>query len=368
MNEKKLRKEPLVRISKREEIDQKRAWAYRVAAIFAALIVNAIIIATVIHMNPFEVYGSIWEGAFGTSRKILVTLKETSLLLLVAVALTPAFKMKFWNLGGEGQILMGAWISALMMIKLGDVLPSALLIVMMMASALVVGGIWAVIPAICKAKWGTNETLFTLMMNYVATQLVAFCIILWEVPKGSGHVGIINQNTKVGWMPMFQGNSYIIIVILALLITAGMYVYLKFSKHGYEITVVGESQRTASYVGIKVNKVIIRTLVLSGAICGFVGWMLVSACDHTITTTLSGGMGFTAIMVSWLAQFNIPVMFLASLLIVFMGQGAGEVATSCGLNAAFGDILTGIIIFFIIGIEFAVNYKVDFRKKEKEVA
>lgn len=371
MNEKKLRKEPLVKISKRAEIDMKKAWTYRLVAILAALVLNGIIIATIIKMNPFEVYGSIWEGGFGTSRKILVTLKETSLLLLVAVALTPAFKMKFWNLGGEGQILMGAWISALMMIKLGDVLPSALLIVFMLISALVLGGIWAVIPALCKAKWGTNETLFTLMMNYVATQLVAFCIILWEVPKGSGHVGIINQSTMVGWMPMIKGNSYLIIVVLSLIITAGMYVYLKYSKHGYEISVVGESQRTASYVGIQVNKVIVRTLVLSGAICGFVGWMLVSACDHTITTTLSGGMGFTAIMVSWLAQFNIPLMFFASLLIVFMGQGAGEVATSCGLNAAFGDILTGIIIFFIIGVEFFINYEVEFRKsdkKEKEVA
>ena len=156
-------------------------------------------------------------------------------------------------------------------------------------------------------------------------------------------------------------------MLFSILITVGIYVYLKYSKHGYEITVVGESQRTASYVGIQVNKVIIRTLILSGAICGFVGWMLVSGCDHTITTTLSGGMGFTAIMVSWLAQFNIPVMFFASLLIIFMGQGAGEVATSCGLNAAFGDILTGIIIFFIIGVEFFVNYNVEFRKKEKEV-
>ena len=224
MDEKKLRKEPLVRISKREELSWKKAWIYRAVALLAALVLNAIIILTIIKMNPFEVYGSIWEGAFGTSRKILVTLKETSLLLLVAVALTPAFKMKFWNLGGEGQILMGAWISALMMIKFGSVLPSGLLIVFMLISALALGAVWAVIPAICKAKWGTNETLFTLMMNYVATQLVAFCIILWEVPKGSGHVGIINQNTKVGWLPMINGNSYIIIVIFAILITAGMYV------------------------------------------------------------------------------------------------------------------------------------------------
>jgi general nucleoside transport system permease protein len=359
----KLNKEPLLHITKRKELPLIKTWAIRIGAIVAALIVCAIVTMLLTGLDPFSVFGTMIYGAAGTERKKLLLFKELAILLSVALALTPAFKMKFWNLGGEGQILMGAWATALCMIYMGDSIPSGLLIIICLAAAIICGAIWAVIPAFFKAKWNTNETLFTLMMNYVAIQLVAYFIILWEVPKGSGKVGIINQSTNAGWLPYIGTNSYILVIIFVAVITAGMYVYLKYSKHGYEISVVGESQRTASYVGIKVDKVIMRTILLSGAICGFTGWMMVSGIDHTITTTLAGGRGFLGIMVSWLAQFNVLAMVFASLLIVFLGQGAGEISTSFGLNESFSDILTGIILFFIIGCEFFINYKVHIRHK-----
>ena len=359
----KLNKEPLLHITKRKELPLIKTWAIRIGAIVAALIVCAIVTMLLTGLDPFSVFGTMIYGAAGTERKMLLLFKELAILLSVALALTPAFKMKFWNLGGEGQILMGAWATALCMIYMGDSIPSGLLIIICLAAAIICGAIWAVIPAFFKAKWNTNETLFTLMMNYVAIQLVAYFIILWEVPKGSGKVGIINQSTNAGWLPYIGTNSYILVIIFVAVITAGMYVYLKYSKHGYEISVVGESQRTASYVGIKVDKVIMRTILLSGAICGFTGWMMVSGIDHTITTTLAGGRGFLGIMVSWLAQFNVLAMVFASLLIVFLGQGAGEISTSFGLNESFSDILTGIILFFIIGCEFFINYKVHIRHK-----
>ena len=356
-------KEPLLHITKRKELPLAKTWAIRIGAIIAALIVCAIVTTAMTGLDPFSVFGTIFYGAVGTERKMWILLKELALLLSVALALTPAFKMKFWNLGGEGQILMGAWATALCMIYMGDTIPSGLLILICLAAAVLSGAIWAMIPAFFKAKWNTNETLFTLMMNYVAIQLVAYFVMIWEVPKGSGKVGIINQSTMAGWLPYIGTNSYLFVIIFVALITAGMYMYLKYSKHGYEIAVVGESQRTASYVGIKVDRVIIRTLLLSGAICGFTGWMIVSGVDHTITTTLAGGRGFLGIMVSWLAQFNVVAMVFASLLLVFLEQGAGEISTSFGLNQSFADILTGIILFFIIGCEFFINYKVHIRKK-----
>jgi len=140
-----------------------------------------------------------------------------------------------------------------------------------------------------------------------------------------------------------------------------MYIYLKYSKHGYEISVVGESERTARYVGIKVEKVILRTMLLSGAICGLVGLVLVAGVNHTLATSLAGGRGFTAVMVSWMSQFNPFTMILTSLLLVFLGRGAGEIATAYSLNTSFSEILTGIIIFFLIGCEFFIRYKLSFR-------
>lgn len=236
----------------------------------------------------------------------------------------------------------------------------------MVAASIAAGAIWAVIPAIFKAKWNTNETLFTLMMNYVATQLVAFFVILWEVPKGAGKIGIINQSTEAGWLPQIGDYKYLLNILIVAALTILMYVYLNYSKHGYEIAVVGESERTARYVGIKVEKVIIRTMLLSGAVCGIAGLLLVGGTDHTITTTIADGRGFTAVMVSWLAKFNPIFMIFTSFLLVFLDRGASEISTVFGLNQSFADILTGIILFFIIGCEFFISYKISFRKSARK--
>ena len=251
------------------------------------------------------------------------------------------------------------------MICLSDKLPNGALIAVMAVSSIAAGAIWGLIPAIFKAKWNTNETLFTLMMNYVATQLVAYFVIIWESPKGSGKVGIINQATELGWLPQIGNYKYLLNIIIVAVLTVGMYIYLNYSKHGYEIAVVGESERTARYVGIKVEKVIVRTMLLSGAICGIAGLLLVGGTDHTISTTIAGGRGFTAVMVSWLAKFNPIFMILTSFLLVFLDRGAGEISTTFGLNHSFADILTGIIFFFIIGSEFFITYKISFRRSAK---
>ena len=241
-------------------------------------------------------------------------------------------------------------------------MPNAVLIVIMVAASLAAGAVWAMIPAICKAKWNTNETLFTLMMNYVATQIVAYFTILWEVPKGSGKIGIINAKTHAGWFPAIGSYKYMLNVLIVAAVTVCMYIYLRYSKQGYEIAVVGESEKTARYVGIKVNRVIVRTLCISGAICGLCGLLLVAGTDHTLTTTIAGGEGFTGVMVAWMAKFNPIGMIFTSFLIVFMGRGASEIATAFSLNQSFSEILTGIIIFFLIGSEFFVTYRLS-RKK-----
>lgn len=360
-------KEPIFHVVKRDAMPWYRSMGIRVAAILLALIFCAVITTITTGINPIQVYESIFTGAFGTVRKTWVTLQNTAILLLIALALTPAFKMKFWNIGGEGQVLMGGLAAAACMICLADKLPNVLLIVCMIIASIAAGAIWGFIPAFFKTKWNTNETLSTLMMNYIATQLVAFFTIVWEVPKGSGKIGIINQDSKLGWLPQIFGSKYLLSIIVAVIITIFMYIYLKYSKHGYEITVVGESENTAKYVGIKVGKVIIRTMVLSGAICGLVGLLLVGGINHTVTTTIAGGQGFTAVLVSWMSKFNPLTMVFSSFLIIFMDRGASEISTNFGLNHSYADILTGIILFFIIGCEFFITYKLQFRKKtEKE--
>ena len=356
----------MIHITKRKEMTMAQALGVRLLAIAIALVVCGVVTTITTGLNPIAVYASMIKGAFGSARKFWILMQELAILLCVSVALTPAFRMRFWNLGGEGQIMMGCLSSAACMIVLGDKVPGPVLILIMFVTSCAAGAIWAVIPAFFKARWNTNETLFTLMMNYVATQLAAYFVIVWEVPKGSGTIGIINQSSEAGWFPVIAGNRYLLNILLVAVVTVAMYVYLTYSKHGYEISVVGESTNTARYVGIKVEKVILRTLLLSGAICGFAGLLLVAGTNHTLTTTLSAGRGFTAVMVAWLAKFNPLVMVASSLLLAFMGCGAGEISTAYGLNHSFGDILTGIILFFIIGCEFFITYKVVFTRKEAE--
>ena len=355
-------KGPLVHIVKRGSLPWYAAWGIRLLAIVLALVACALVTTVTTGENPIQVYAAMIDGAFGTARKTWITFQNMSVLLCISLAVTPAFRMRFWNIGAEGQTLAGCLATAACMILLADKLPNWLLICTMVLSAIAAGAVWGLIPAIFKAKWNTNETLFTLMMNYVATQLVAYFVILWEVPKGAGKIGIINQSSELGWLPQLFSSKYLLSIVVVAIVTILMYLYLNYSKQGYEIAVVGESERTARYVGIKVEKVIIRTMAISGAVCGLAGLLLVGGINHTVTTTIVSGRGFTAVMVSWLAKFDPIIMIFTSLLLVFLERGAGEISTDFGLNQSFSDIITGIILFSIIASEFFINYKISLRK------
>ena len=356
----------VLHISKRDNLPWYKAWAIRGAAILLAALVCGIVTAGLTGQNPLAVYKTMFDGAFGTQRKMWIMGQNLAILLVVSLAVTPAFKMRFWNVGGEGQILIGGLATAACMILLGDKMPNWALILLMIFASVAAGALWGAIPAICKAKWNTNETLFTLMMNYVATQLVAYYVILWEVPKGAGKIGIINQATQAGWLPQIGTYKYLLNILVALVLTVMMYFYLTRSKQGYEIAVVGESERTARYVGIPVGKVIVRTMMISGGICGLAGLLLVGGTAHTITTSIAGGRGFTAVMVAWLAKFNPFSMIFTSFLLVFLDRGAQEISTIYALNHSFSDILSGIILFFIIGSEFFISYKLNFLKNTRK--
>lgn len=358
--------EPFVRISRRNTISVWKAWLVRGVFLVFALLVSALLIFTITKLNPFEVYSSMFDGVFGNKMRSWNTFKDVAFLLCISIGLAPAFKMKFWNIGAEGQVLVGGIATAACMIYFSD-LPTPLLFLCMIVTSMLCGAVWGLIPAVFKANFGTNETLFTLMMNYVAIQITSFLVSKWENPYGSNTVGIINSITRAGWFPSIGGQKYALNVIVVLVLTAVMFIYLKYTKHGYEIAVVGESVNTARYAGINVKKTILRTMLISGAICGLAGFVAVSGASHTISVDTAGGRGFTAIIVAWLAKFNTPMMILVSLLIVFLENGAGEIATDFGLNEHASEIISGIILFFILGSEFFINYKLVFRAKHKEV-
>ncbi|MBR4376331.1 MAG: ABC transporter permease [Spirochaetia bacterium] len=352
----------MIYISRRTDVSLKKAIAIKVIAILLSLVVCALVLFIMTRLNPLDIYIAMFKGSFSTQRKFWALLQNTAILLCIALAVTPAFKMRFWNLGAEGQVLMGALVSATFMFYIQDGWPSWLLILVMLVTSVIAGLIWAGIPGFFKAKFGTNETLFTLMMNYVAIQLVKFCIAVW-VPNGSSVMGVLNRQTQCGWIPSLFGQKYLINILTVATLTVLMFIYLKYSKQGYEISVVGESEKTARYIGINVKKVIMRTACISGAIGGLAGFLLCAGTGHTVSATLAGGNGFTAVLVSWLAKFNPFGMVLTSLLIVFLQKGSGEIAQAFRLSDNISDVTTGIILFFIIGSEFFTNYRIHLRRK-----
>lgn len=358
-------KEPWIRVVKKAELGKRETLILRLEAIVLALVAGGFFIL-LIGQNPFAIYQTIVTGALRSEMAIQATVKIMIPLLIASLGVTLAFKMKFWNIGAEGQILMGGMATAALMIYAGDAMPNWLLLILIFVASAAAGLIWGLIPAVFKAYFNTNETLFTLMLNYVAMQLVTFAIVFWENPSGSNTVGIINAAGQKGWFPSIFGNMYGLNVIVVLIITLGMYVYMKYSKQGYEIAVVGESQNTARYAGINVKKVIIRTMMLSGAICGIAGCLIVSGASHTISTSTAGGRGFTAIIVAWMSKFNPFAMILVSAFLVFMQQGSIQIASQFGLNENASDIITGILLFFLIGCEFFINYKLEWKKNHKE--
>lgn len=356
--------DPLIHIAKRDNMPGWKAWLVRIIAILLGFLVCGILSSLLTGVSVTESYQIMFKGVFGKLFEGKTTLlwrflQQSAILLCLALAVTPAFRMRFWNCGAEGQALVGGLAAMICMIELGGKVPEGALIAIIFVCSIAAGAVWGLIPALFQAQYKTNETLFTLMMNYVATQIIAYYVYI----KGGGS-NVINP-VSFGNLPQILGQKYALNVLIVAVLMVALYIYQKYSKHGYEISVVGESQNTARYVGINVKKVIIRTMAISGAICGIAGMLMVAGTDHSINTNTMGGQGFTAIMISWLGQFNPFIMALMSGLVTFLQTGAAKVADTFFLNSAYADIVSGIVVLFLVGCEFFVQYTVKFRRIKK---
>ncbi len=351
-------REPLFHVVKRDTISMPRALLIRVVTVVVAILLCACLSPLIMGASPLEFLKTMFEGSFGSEFRIWKFAKNLAILLCISLAVTPAFRMRFWNIGAEGQVLIGALAATACAFYIKDAVPNWALLVIMFVAAVAVSSFWAWLPAIFKARWNTNETLFTLMMNYISQYAVGFALIVWN-----GRDSLPEQ--AYGHLPRLFDNEYLLPILVVAVLTVGLYVYLRHTKQGYEISVVGESENTAHYIGIPVGKIIRRTLLISGALCGIAAFLIVAALDHSVTANTVGGQGFTAIMVSWLAKFNPLIMIVTSGLIVFLDAGAAELANHFGTSVqGFPNVTVGIILFFIIGCEFFIHYRIKLRPRK----
>ena len=355
-------KTPLIRIVKRNTISVSKATLYRIGGLIAALLAGAIVIL-ILGQNPLAVYLEMINSAFGSRTGFNQTVRIAIPLLGAALAIGLAFKMRFWNIGAEGQILIGGIAASYVALFHVDHLPRFILLIVMALAALIAGGAWGLIPAFFRAKWGTNETLFTLMLNLIALGFVRFLQTLtsWQIPGTTGHPQIDRFAREARLPQVFDIHiGWIIVLILAVV----AHFYLTRSKQGYQLTVVGQSENTARYAGMNVKKIIIRTMIISGAIAGLVGFIQVSGADFTLNEYTAGGIGFTAIIVAWIAHLKPIMMIPIAMFIAVLERGALRIQTVFEIPATFAAVLIGIILFFMLACEFFVNYRLIIRDKK----
>lgn len=361
-NVKKTCKIPLY-VTKRIGLATWKYWLIRLGGVLIAFLVAGIT-CTIIKPGSFGIFFSeMFRGCFDFTdiTTIIDFLVSFGILMMIVIALIPAFKMKFWNIGAEGQILVGCLVSAGIAKFMPRGTSDTVILLVCCLAAMAAGIIWSVIPAIFKAFLNTNETLFTLMMNYIATIACGLAISTW-IKSGSQSFGMLTQGT----FPRILGTSGTIVIVFAVIIFVAMFLYILKSKQGYEISVVGESVNTARYIGINVKNVIIRTMIITGAICGLTGFLLVCAVNRSFSDTLVGGKGFTGVLIAWLGHFDpLEAAFYAFLSTIFE-RGTTTVGSAINVSSTqLSAITTGIFFFIIIACEFFSRYQIKIHRKQK---
>ncbi len=354
-------KTPLIRLARRTDMSRRNVWMIRVGSIIIALILGCLPMLLT-GTNPIAAYNVIIQGSLSRPVYLRQTIRTAIPLLGCALAIAPCFKMRFWNIGAEGQITMGAVFATYFALYWYNKIPHVPLLILMCLVSAIAGGIWALIPAFFKAKWNTNETLFTLMMNYIAIGIVAWLQGgPWEGRKGSQLIPMFDKSARLP--NVFGVNCGWIIVLLLVVL---MYIYMNKTKQGYEIAVIGDSVNTARYAGMNVGWIIMRTMFISGAISGIVGFITVAGANYTLYSGVANGVGFTSITVAWLSQLNSFAMIIISLILAILEKGANTLQTRMAVPASISDIITGILLFCMLSSEFFINYRMIFRHSEKK--
>ena len=368
-------KEPVIRIVKRDGLSLKKLILIYVGAILLAMLVGCALLASM-GVNPFKFYEKMLTiGVVGNAfpyKCFEGYIKLFTPLLIVSVALSLAFRMKFWNVGGEGQFIIGALVAGSISALIGEGAPKIIVLVLMCLGGAVAAGLYGSIASVLKVKFGTNETLMTLMLNYIALYVIMF----FGETKADWNILLNEESARPifktffenAWMPTIKIGSFSlnISLIIAFIITALIFVYLKKTKQGYELSVVGDSISTANYAGMKTGKIIIRTVFLSAFLIGLAGAFYVSTA-HSLSTAVTNDVGWTGVIVAWLSKLNTLAIVVTSALISVLRYGATQAAAEfSSVDSHFADLLQGIILFCVLACDFLTRFKVIINLKRRK--
>ncbi|MDF2536041.1 MAG: transporter, permease protein [Bacillales bacterium] len=355
----------LFKLIKRDQVSSvQHTFILVIAIIFAFGLSSLLLLLT--NASPFQAFYNLLVEPFQYRSGPIEIIKLTTSLTVISLGISFAFKMKFWNIGAEGQILLGS-VGAMFVARSFPTLPAGGLLPLMLVGSFIFGASWGVLPAFFKAKFGTNETLFTLMMNYIALNIVKTLESgPWKDPKSfQNTIAALPDNaripsifTEIPWSLLNAG------FIIAIILTLFSFYYMKHTKSGYELSVVGESESTARYAGMHVFAIVIRTMIISAGICGIAGFIQVAGNNSTLSSGVAGGLGFTAIITTWLSKLNMFMIPVVSLVFAIIAIGKDGLIT-IGIPSAAADAIQGIILFCILGCEFFLRYKIRLVKKSE---
>lgn len=355
-------------IVKRDNCPLWKKCCFYLAAVAVALLLGGLLLIA-LGVDPVAYYTRMFTmGTIGNkiAYKVWINyLKDLVPLVLTSVALSLAFKMRFWNIGGEGQFILGAIAAAFVAFQVGPVLPNGATLILMCLAAMAVAGLYGLFVAVLKVKFGTSETLMTLMLNYVALYILIFIgetkadwnFFLDEASVRPVFASFAELASFPG-IPMGGKFTLNVCVVFTLVIGILVAVYLKYTKHGYEIAVVGDSAGTARYSGMKVNRIVLRTVFLSASLIGLAAAFKVGTAG-ILSTAITGDVGWTGIIVAWLSQLNTVVIFVVSALICMLHYGSTvAAATFSQVDSSFANMLQGVILFLVLAADFYTRFQI----------
>lgn len=367
------RRQPLVRIAKKGDLSLGKSVLLYTLAILFAIFAGGLFIL-LIGQNPLEYYKTVVNGCFSNAIYIKGFIRIIIPLIVTSLGISVAFKMRFWNIGANGQFIIGAVSAATVALLLGDSLPQWLTLLIMLLAGAVGGGLFGLIVAVFKVKFNTSETLLTLMFNYIAYYFLTYLKNLMFYRKLSDTGAVLRPDFKQlpenTWMFEMQVGkvTFDISLFIAMFAAVLLFIYFRYTKQGYEISVVGDSQNTARYAGMNVNRIILRTMFLSAAIIGVAGMLHVSGSgtSHSLSDGITNDVGWTGIIVAWLAKLNPIGIVIASVLFGVLQKGTAIAESTFHISSAASSILQGIILFSVLAADFFIRYKIVFSfRKDK---
>lgn len=348
-----------LRLVKRETRSNRISILVPIISFLVSLILGGIVLAFS-HANPFLTYLHMFKGAFGNWMAFSETLVKAIPLMLTGLGVSLAFRLRFWNIGAEGQYVWGA-IGTTWIILYWHFLPVQTLLPLGLLAGMTAGALWAGIPAILKAFWKVDETLTTLMLNYVAILFAEFLYYgPWRDPKGYGFPGT-EPFPREAWLPRISGRAHWGL-FMAIAIALLLWFIIYRTKWGFEIQMIGKSPKAARCQGVNINWNIIMVLLLSGALSGLGGGSEVAAVSHRLQKGIISGYGYTAIIVAWMSQLHPMVILLVSILLAGLLVGGDQIQMIIGLPSAMGLVIQGLLLFPLLAGTIFTEYRICIKK------